>query len=266
MKKVFFLFALFLISCSPQVTVTSEATVTFALPTTTQTPEPSATPTAVYTPTPQKEIVKRPSGVGIELGPQIEGQPEGVRLINDLIPNPEWKADRQAEFVLRNNPETYGFLPGETQLVYIPTEDGKGRVELQRTSNAEVIAVFGSEGFTWNSEQLVGNDSEPIVIRSGNVIEMKNRVAVDIPSAVSLISKLQDNFFKELSIKYNEKMKTEFYIFISTNGKLGVLVNFYHDKTSKDGILYFMDDDKTVRWLYVKDFDTSLGFVESVHQ
>jgi len=254
--------SIFLASCASQGTAIPEVTVTFALPTITQTPEPSATPTTVYTPTPQKEIVKRPSGVGIDLGLQIEGQPEGVRLVNDLIPNSVWKADRQAEFELRNNPEIYGFLLGETQLVYIPTEDSQGRVELQRSSTADVIAVFGSEGFAWIPEQLVDDNGEPIALRTGKIVEMKYRVPVDQHAEDLAVVPMLNDFLR--LTRFGSPFSVAPSIFISKDGTQGVQFSFFSKKDDSEGFIYFRAvDGKTLIYMYVEGYDiNNLDFAE----
>jgi hypothetical protein len=101
------LFALAACAQPPQVTVTSSAEETVALPAATQTPEPSATPTAVSTPAPAKELITNSSGIGFELGAQIEGQPEWREVI-DIIPAEGMDAEKKALFEIMTNPEKIG--------------------------------------------------------------------------------------------------------------------------------------------------------------
>ncbi len=247
--------------CTPQVTATPEATAT--LPTATQTPEPSTTPTAVYTPTSAKEIITNTSGIGFALGEQIEGQPEGVRAVIDIVPSDAMNAEKQAEFKIRTNPETFGFKPGETQLVHIPTEDGKFRIELQRTSNADVIAVFENTGFTWNPEKLVSDDGNPIALRSGNVIEMNGGEPIYAATDRSALFRLTNEMnllFPQLDspTRYHE-------VFISKDGKGGVPFGFSPTNEEKtEGYFYFRAaDNRSIIYMFVKGYDRTLSFAET---
>lgn len=174
--------SIFVASCAAPSPTLPPATST-PLATATQTPEPLAIPTAVYTPTPAKDIITNPSDIGFELGAQIEGQPEGVREVVDIVPPDMWDAKKKAAYEEKIDPTTYGFAEGETLLVYIPTPDDtykKYRVELQRASNpADVIAVFGSTDFVWNLFDMVGENGEPVFLNAGVIVEVRGRNPVN---------------------------------------------------------------------------------------
>ncbi len=263
--------SIFVVSCAPQVTVTSEVTVT--LPTATQTPEPTATPTAVYTPTPAKDIITNPSGIGFELGKQIEGQPEGVREVIDIIPPDMWDAKKKAAYEEKVDPTTYGFPEGETQLAYIPTLDDtykKYRVELQRTSEpSDVIAMFGSTDFVWKINEMVGDNGEPVFLNAGVIVEVRGRILVNLGAVMSASSRLNYDFF-EVAPRLGFT-RIQHYICISKDGKRGVQFSFpstnAEDVIEGKGFIYFRDKDgKTVRYIYVEDFDKRPSFVENVHR
>lgn len=279
MKKTVVIFlvisSIFVASCSPQVTVAPEATVTSPPPTATQTPEPSATPTAVYTPIPAKEIVTNPSGIGFELGAQIDGQPEEVREVIDIIPSDMWDAKKKAAYEEKIDPTTYGFAEGETLLVYIPTLDDtykKYRVELLRTSDpADVIAVFGSTDFVWNLFDMVDDNGEPVFLSAGVIVEVRGRVFVNLETVVSASPRLTQDFFEVAPRHLRFSSNRSFYICISKDGKRGVQFNFISnnakDVTEGKGFIYFRDKDgRTVRYIYVEDFDKRPSFVENVHR
>ncbi len=273
MKKLVLFAFIFLTACSgqiPQVTVSPEAT--FTLPAATQTPEPTATPTSVYTPTPAKEIITNSSKVGFELGAQIVGQPEGVREVMDILPADGMSAEKQAEFEIKTNPQAYGFLEGEKQLAYIPTSDEeyqKLRIELQRTSNpADVIAVFGSTDFVWKINEMIDESGNPVFLNVGQIVEMKGGVPVNIIAVRSFASRLYNVFANDQPNGQHTLFRSgQYFTFISKDGTRAVIVDFAHtDDTRKKGYLFYMNaDKKTVRWIYVEDFDESLSFVEAVH-
>ncbi len=255
--------SIFVVSCAPQVTVTSEVTVT--LSTVTQTPEPSATPTAVYTPTLAKDIITNSSGIGFELGAQIEGQPEGVRAVVDIVPSESMNAEKQAEFEIRTNPMTYGFKEGETYLVYIPAPNDpykKFRVELQRTSNADVIATFGNTDFVWNLEQLVDENGEPIALRVGKIITMEaNRVSSDDINAVTTDVTDMGNEFRALT--HTLAIGGFAAIFTSKDGKQGVPFIFHQTKEndeSKGTVTFRAVDGRSIIKMYVVGYNGDLSF------
>jgi hypothetical protein len=258
--------SIFAASCSPQVTVTSQVTVT--LPTATQPPDPSATPTAVYTPTPAKDIITNPGGIGFELGAQVEGQPEGVRQVVDIVLPEVMDAKKQADFEIKINPMTYGFGEGETQLVYVPDGD-KFRVELQRTSNpADVIAVFGDEDFVWNPEKLVHDNGDPVFLDAGLVVAVRYRAPANREAASSAAFAITGGFNKLFNRNGQHFPRHQLFIFISRDGQSGVQVNYTTNESlpEGEGYLYFRDkDQKTVRYIHVKDFDERTSFVEALH-
>lgn len=205
-----------------------------------------------------RELVMKPSGVGFELGAQIEGQPEGVREVADIVPPNVWDDEKKADYEERIDPTTYGFAQGETRLVYIPTEDGKGRVELQRTSNpTDVIAVFGSSDFVWKISEMVDENGDPVFLNAGVIVEMRGGVPVSISSPAGLA-----NDFLELR---NLDAPTHYgYIFVSRDGTRAVQFNFVPTGDGEDskGYVYFRDEDgRTVRYIYVEDFDERPSFV-----
>jgi hypothetical protein len=270
-KSILFLLviiSIFLASCSPQVTVTSQVTVT--LPTATQTPEPSATPTAVYTPTPAKDIITNPSGIGFELDAQIEGQPEGVREVIDIIPPDLWDAKKKAAYEEKVDPTTYGFAEGETQLAYIPTPDEeyqKFRIELQRTSNpADVIAVFGSTDFVWKMHQMLDENGNPVFLNAGVIVEMRGGVPVNSSTVRSTASRLTDSFQETFTDVYFSSV--DHYLVVAKDGNTGVQFNFIATGDGADGkgYVFFRDkDNRTVRRIYIEDFKGNISFVDPVH-
>ncbi len=240
-------------SCAPQVTVTSEVTVT--LPTATQTPEPSATQTAVYTSTPAQETIKNASGIGFVLGGQVAGQPVGVKIVTDTVPPDAMDAKKKTDFETRINPMTYGFAEGETRVVYIPTEDGKGRVELRRTSDlSEVIAVFGSKDFDWDMTKMIGDDGVSVISKVGFLTSKA--------AANSAGGKLIKSFMK---IFRSQLVHDEF---ISASADPEKWVPFNLSPTDEgnlgnEGYVYFLSKDtRTLLWLHVTHFRGDLSFIE----
>ncbi len=244
-------------------TVTSQVTVT--LPPATQTPEPSATPTVVYTPTPDKEIITNPSGIGFELGAKIEGQQEGVREVIDIVPAETMDAKKQADFEIRTNPETYGFKEGETILAYVPNADGSFTFELRRATNFDdVIAVFGTTGFTWNPAQLKDDNGNPTAMRVGKIIAMNGSVPVDKHNADSaVLSPLLNDFLKLTKFTSGG---TSVYTFISKDGTEGVQFLFSQKKIGDkgEGYVYFRGVKGEIIYMYVVGFDGNIGFVKGL--
>lgn len=213
-----------------------------------------------------QEIILTQSGIGFELGAQIEGQPDGVLAVVDIVPNSVWNAEKQADFEERVDPTTYGFAEGETRFVYIPTEDGKYRVELQRTSNpVDVIAIFGSNDFVWKISEMVDENGDPVFLNAGKIVEMRGGVPVNPSTTRSAGSRLVDGFYEAIQRNFP---RHQLYIFVSKDGKRGVQFNFAAtgDGTDGKGYVYFRDEDKrTVRYIYVEDFVNTPSFVQRLH-
>lgn len=264
MKKLVLFAFIFLAACSgqiPQVTVSPEAT--FTLPAATQTPEPTATPTSVYTPTPAKEIITNSSKVGFELGSQIVGQPEGVRGVMDIVPADRMSADKQAEFEIKTNPQTYGFLEGETQLAYMPTPDEeyqKFRIELQRTSNpADVIAVFGAKDFVWDFDKLLSQSGEPVAFGVAAEVLMNGRVPENPETVRSALLRLSYKYSEETNGKITG---TYTFLFVSKDGKKAVPFNYIPTNDNSDeGNLYFKAKDDSLIVMFIKNFNETANFV-----
>ncbi|GEM_PF-5480506 len=213
-----------------------------------------------------QEIVLTPSGIGFELGAQIEGQPEGVREVVDILPSSMWNTEKKADYEERIDPTTYGFAEGETRFVYIPTEDGKYRVELQRTSDpADVIAVFSSNDFVWKISEMVDEGGDLVFLNAGLIVEMRGGVPVNPSTTRSAGSRLVDGFYEAIQRNFP---RHQLYIFVSKDGKRGVQFNFTAtgDGTDGKGYIYFRDvDRKTVRYIYVEDFVNTPSFVQRLH-
>jgi len=173
--------SIFVASCSPQVTVTSEVTVT--LPAATQTPEPSATPTAAYTPTPAKETITTPKGVILELGAPVEGQ-EGAFVITSMTNGKDWMADINADTRL-------GFTPEDNQWVAIKNADGTTTVVLQRVSdNIQIAKLKPSGTVDWDFDQLIngGSESGSVLFNGAKIIARKDIISW-LPSHISMLGK-----------------------------------------------------------------------------
>jgi len=189
--------SIFVASCSPQVTFTSEVTVT--LPTPTQTPEPSATPTAAYTPTPIQEVVSIGGNLSVVLGEKVDGG----TVIDKFVLDPSLTTEQQ-DFLyeqLNGNAEKLG-LDG----TWIQTDDNRTLfVESADHTNIlaerKMVELLGMNEVVWDWQ-----DVEPMLLEKGRQWKMNGKVPDDIQGILayqsSLRSRLTDPLYQQIKTSY----------------------------------------------------------------
>lgn len=252
MKKrsvlILFVFASILISCAPQVTVTSEVTVTLPPPTATQTPEPSATPTAVYTPTPTQETIKNSSGIEFVLGSPIDGQ-DGAFVVTSIVGGKDWMSGLDVDTRL-------GFAPDDNQWVAIRNTDGTTKVVLQRVSDNTQIAELKPSGTVkWDWNLLVDSDGKSIFFKGAKVLEKANLLSSTNTSAqLRMLNDVADNLPGDRStFSATER------IILSRDGLQVILIDFVQrGENVNAGYVCMIGNDKKTIVFWTENFDLSL--------
>ncbi len=207
-----------------------------------------------WVPATETVTIKNSSGVGFVLGTQIEGQPDGVKIVTDIVPPDALDSKEKALFEIRTNPEKIGFAEGETQLVYVPTEDGKFRIELQRTSNpTDVIAVFGNDKFVWDWEKLLSEDGENVLFKGAIDLDRK-----DINSALSAQNNILIPAMRETGIFMGGTTYYDRRVMYSNGGK-AIIIDFkQRGDNQNEGYVFIRGKDGKPIVLWVENFDLKL--------
>jgi len=197
MKKINFLLILLILSaCTPQVTVTSEVTVTL--------PPPTETTIPIFTPTPKIDTFISEYGLEVLLGETLS---DGSQLVTQIIPPEKYQVNETAieKYLNYFDAERLGFDNGTTQ--WIKTVDG--RVMLVNSSDAsKVIAEYktvnmtGLPGIVWNWENFIEDDGENVLLDVCPIWELKRKggAPVDNDSVLDFESKLHS---RESAMVYN---------------------------------------------------------------
>ncbi len=215
------------------------------------------------------EIVTTPSGIGFELGAQIEGQPEGVREVVDIVPPADLNYKEKLDWEERNNPETYGFEVGDTRWVY---QDGK--LVLQDADDPSIeIAEMGVRELVWDWSKMVDENGESVLLRVGKLWEMRGGYPVQfngvLTSAKQLYKSLGADGFSERISKTGAFFGARV---ISQDGSQGVQIEFYNPGGNKAaesqgntrGYVTFWGTDETgkpkAQWFFAENFDEGLMY------
>lgn len=140
MKKSIVLLAILLISCAPQVTVTSEVTVTLTpLPTAMETPDP---PTHTATPTGETVTL---NGVTFTLG---EENADGSMPVTEMKVEGNYTNEQIAEKLNTVDPLAWGFEPGEVEHIFV----GDYLEIVAAGDHSQVLAEwnYGKNEYVWN--------------------------------------------------------------------------------------------------------------------